>query len=148
MVQRKLVLQLAIRAVNFHTKVLFSAIIMSLRAHTTHDNKPSNLMAAQWNRARVMNARGNSTDRIIGRKTDQRKICIIYKYLVISPFRVLNTPHLYCCCKHIISYDTNVLKQMLRTLLFCHVNIFNFLVYISIVAIFYVMYDWITTMGQ
>ena len=40
---------------------------------------------------------------------------------------------------------------MLRTLLFCHVNIFiqnfNFLVLISI-AIFYVIYDWITILGQ
>ena len=54
-------------------------------------------------------------------------------------------PHLYCCRKHINSYDTNVLKQMLRTLRFCLVNnifIQNFLVYISI-TIFYVIYDWI-----
>ena len=33
-------------------------------------------------------------------------------------------PHLYCCRKHVNSYDTNVLKQMLRTLQFCLVNIF------------------------
>ena len=33
-------------------------------------------------------------------------------------------PHLYCCRKHVHSYDTNVLKQMLRTLQFCLVNIF------------------------
>ena len=38
------------------------------------------------------------------------------------PFRVLNMSHLYCCRKHINSYDTNVLKQMLRTLRFCLVN--------------------------
>ena len=64
-------------AVNFPTEELFSARTMSLRTHTTHDNRLSNLMVAQWNRAQVMNARGNSTDRIVGRKTDQRKICII-----------------------------------------------------------------------
>jgi len=45
------------------TTELFLARIMSLRAHTTHDNKPSNLMAAQWNRARVMNARGRDENR-------------------------------------------------------------------------------------
>ena len=67
-------------AVNFPTEELFSARMMSLRAHTAPDNKPSNLMAAQWCRARVKNARGNSADRIVGRKTDQRKICIICKY--------------------------------------------------------------------
>ena len=33
-------------------------------------------------------------------------------------------PHLYCCRKHVNSYDTNVLKQILRTLQFCLVNIF------------------------
>ena len=38
------------------------------------------------------------------------------------PFRVLNMSHLYCCRKHINSYDTNVLKQILRTLRFCLVN--------------------------
>ena len=31
-------------AVNFPTEELFSARMMSLRAHTTHDNKSSNLM--------------------------------------------------------------------------------------------------------
>ena len=66
--------------VNFPTEELFSARMMSLRAHTTRDNKPSNLMAMQRCRARVKNARGNSTDLIVGRKTDQRKICIICKY--------------------------------------------------------------------
>ena len=42
----------------------------------------------------------------------------------VLPFRVLNKPHLYCCRKHINSYDTNVLKQRLRTLRFCHLHIF------------------------
>ena len=36
----------------------------------------------------------------------------------------LNTSHSYCYRKHINSYDTNVLKQILRTLRFCLVNIF------------------------
>ena len=49
-------------AVNFRTEELFSARMMSLRAHTARDNKPSNLMAAQWCRARVNKTRGNSTD--------------------------------------------------------------------------------------
>ena len=36
-------------------------------------------MAANWCRvrARVENARGNSTDQVVGRKTGERKICII-----------------------------------------------------------------------
>ena len=38
------------------------------------------LSLAQWCRRRVKNARGNSTNRIVGRKTGQRKICIISKY--------------------------------------------------------------------
>ena len=62
--------------VNFPTEELFSARMMSLRAHTTRDI----LWLAQWSRLRVKNARGNSTDRIVGRKTGQRKICIISKY--------------------------------------------------------------------
>ena len=58
------------------------------------------------------------------------------------PFRVLNKPHLYCCRKHINSYDTNVLKQMLRTLRFCHLHIFikkNFAIFWCIFLSLYFM---------
>ena len=65
---------------NFRTEELFSA----------RDNKPSNLMAAHWCRARVNKTRGNSTDRIVGRKTDQRKIYIFvntFSHFAISSFK-------------------------------------------------------------
>ena len=76
--------------VNFPTEELFSARMMSLRAHTARDNKPSNLMAAQWCRARVMNARGNSTDRIVGRKPIKEKYVLFvntFSHFAISSFK-------------------------------------------------------------
>ena len=50
--------------------------------------------------------------------------------------------HLYCCPKHIINYDTNVLKQMLRILLFCHVSIFiqNFIQFFGVYFYRYILY--------
>ena len=51
-------------------------------------------------------------------------------------------PHLYCCRKHINSYDTNVLKQMLRTLRFCLVsNIFiqNFFQFFGVYFYHYIL---------
>ena len=77
-------------AVNFPTEELFSARMMSLRASTTHDHKPSNLMAAQWCRARVKNARGNSFDRIVGRKPIKEKYVLFVNTLshfAISSFK-------------------------------------------------------------
>ena len=71
-------------AVNFPTKELFLARIMSLRAHTTHDNKPSNLMAAQWNKARVMNARGREV-------IDQKKN--MYYLQILSHFAISSFKH-------------------------------------------------------
>ena len=100
---------------------------MSLRTHTTHDNRPSNLIVAQWNRARVMNARGNSTDRIVGRKLIKETYVLFVNTFSHFAISVLNMPYKYalpyCCRKQINSYETNVIKQMLRTSRFCHVNI-------------------------
>ena len=50
--------------------------------------------------------------------------------------------HLHCCREHIINYDTNVLKQMLRILLFCHVNIFiqNVIQFFGVYIYRYILY--------
>ena len=48
-------------------------------------------MAAQWNRARVMNARGNATDRIVGRTPIKEKYALFVH--TFSHFAILSFKH-------------------------------------------------------